>query len=340
MKKSAILFCAILIVCASCKKNTDDTSNNIIIDAPICDAETLCELDCQKPDNETTKRVLQLLVQNESNGAYIINQYLRRCHLQSELTKTEQIEAYIEPGCAKNDLDIDEAYPFLDTLFSLSVVTHEMSHALEASMSTSAEDCCERETMMKLFINDATTINIEYTKVVSAQEIGKIVPIYFQENGFYGLYIGSGMHDCAISGIYGLMSEFHAYYQNTYYAFENIDTLLDLYNASNNNIYLKALTYGVESSYLTYYDFKYYQLAYLDYCRQYVPEVYTAIKQNDAFWEAFDLIDGYFGRIIDDYLSFLSDNQQINAYSYHNDNTEYINRITQEIEKTKTALSM
>ena len=172
----------------------------------------------------------------------------------------------------------------------------------------------------KVLISDNWEINYEGRDVIRSYQM---VPEILEENPNiadlfrFDTYIGGGENGNTasnISGIYGLMEEFSAYYHGSnasfiiyndlkkknimqYYDWDKDDgSTYDTLILENIKLTREQANYCM-SSYTSYYEFSVFIGAYLKYVKKHHPTMYHEILSNERFRTAFRVIDQNFSRL-------------------------------------------
>jgi hypothetical protein len=210
-----------------------------------------------------------------------------------ELNEAESWERYLDKT--------DE----FNLLASLPVAVHEICHGY-----TSRNVFQELQKISRklpdpgkhyLFYLDSTkSVLVHVTQVYRTSEIHQTVPDHLKTFRYETYIFPSSDIGAQMSGVYGLMDEWNAYYQDT----RTILGLYDYYLQLQVDERFAVLEFlkSINSSYLAYAEFRYYILKYLLYAREHHQQVFFEVLANRSFLEAFNEIDRRFGTVVDNYF--------------------------------------
>jgi len=165
------------------------------------------------------------------------------------------------------------------------------------------------------FISPDIQLVVPETEIYKSNELDKIIPKEWKKNIFrYKTYIKGDGGMLTISsiknGIYGLMDEYDAYYQDTKASVE----LFDYYKTFASFSDPKQWTEYLSSCYsivYAYYEFRLFIAWYLKYAQKKYPEIYQNIVKNKKLKVAYTLISNAYSSTIDQYFrnrTFIIDN--------------------------------
>lgn len=189
---------------------------------------------------------------------------------------------------------------------SLGTVVHEINHgytnlmALNEKATKQLTDLADKRASF-FFINTAQQILVPHTRTFPSKLIANTIKMEFRQFR-YKEYITSTntILGTQQSGIYGLMDEWNAYYQDTKTNYQ----LYDYFVAETNQAPADWARYlsQVNGVFYAYAEFKYFMLEYLVYARKNQPEIYKGIINNIAFKNSFQAIDKGYAALIEQYF--------------------------------------
>lgn len=248
---------------------------------------------------QSKTRTLVLLKKYNPEGYQIIKTYLN--------APTEFKIGPLTTSSSKTDFGIyimgtDEA----SIVSSLGTVVHEINHgytsllALNEKASKKLTKLADKRVSF-FFINANQQILVPHTTTFPSKLIANNVKLAFRKFR-YDEYITSTntILGTQQSGIYGLMDEWNAYYQDTRTNYE----LYDYFVAETKQgpaDWARYLT-QVNGVFYAYAEFKYFMLEYLKYAQKNQPSIYQEIINNAAFKESFQAIDQGYANLIEQYF--------------------------------------
>ncbi|MCB1322954.1 MAG: hypothetical protein KDK34_22045 [Leptospiraceae bacterium] len=196
----------------------------------------------------------------------------------------------------------------LQLLGSLSTVVHEITHGYthrfpqqHGTIDVNAEDPgAGWNNAQAYLIGDATVedpIVVTKTEVFRTNAIADQIPVECHSLRYKTYVASTEPHlGAQVDGVYGLLDEWHAYYQG-------VRTTFELYPYYQNELPGDIATwsayyqdfYGSDYAYL---EFKYFILKYLQFARRKYPDIYTGIMQNQAFRKVYRQLDIQFVNLI------------------------------------------
>ena len=248
---------------------------------------------------QSKTRTLVLLKKYNPEGYQILNTYLN--------APTEFKIGPMTTSSSKTDFGIyimgaDET----SIVASLGTVVHEINHGYTGLLALN-EMANKKLTKLAgkrasfFFINANQQILVPHTTTFPSKLIANNVKLGFR-NFRYDEYITSTntILGTQQSGVYGLMDEWNAYYQDTRTNYE----LYDYFLAETKQMPADWARYlgQVNGVFYAYAEFKYFILEYLKYAQKNQPDIYQNIIDNAAFKESFQAIDKGYGSLIEQYF--------------------------------------
>ncbi len=248
---------------------------------------------------QSKTRTLVLLKKYNPEGYQIIKTYLN--------APTEFKIGPLTTSSSKTDFGIyimgaDE----MSIVASLGTVVHEINHgytnllALNEKASKNLTKLVDKRASF-FFINASQQILVPHTTTFPSKLIANNVKLAFRKFR-YDEYITStnSILGTQQSGIYGLMDEWNAYYQDTRTNYE----LYDYFVAETKQTPEDWARYlgQVNGVFYAYAEFKYFILEYLKYAQKNQPAIYKDIINNTAFKESFQAIDQGYANLIEQYF--------------------------------------
>lgn len=184
---------------------------------------------------------------------------------------------------------------------SISTAVHEMNHAYTGLCAYQHLDKKGFDDEFECYyLDNGEYVVVKLTETFSVKKMADKIPKKLQTFR-YKTYMGSPskFQSTQVSGIYGLLNEFNAYYQDS-------KTSYNLYN------YYKAETKGkvadwqlwmqtFDGTYFAHAEFRYYILMYLIYAEKYQKAIFNNIMQNAEFKHVFNHVDKAYTQLIKNY---------------------------------------
>ena len=190
---------------------------------------------------------------------------------------------------------------------SLGTVVHEINHgytsllALNEKASKNLIKLADKRASL-FFINANQQILVAHTRTFPSKLIANDIKLGFRKFR-YDEYITSTntILGTQQSGVYGLMDEWNAYFQDTRTNYE----LYDYFVAETKQGPADWARYlsQVNGVFYAYAEFKYFILTYLKYAQKNQPAIYQDIINNAAFKESFQAIDKGYAHLIQQYFA-------------------------------------
>lgn len=323
MKSKILLYVSVVALFAS------SCSSDDAIDVDFCE-DTKITISCEKPYVSTLSGLNTILETYTTNAKLIFNKFLEGCYDVSD-DKVAEIKSYISFHPSDDGGRSEELNRKLDSLFSIDVIIHELSHGLAGRYAGVNSNSCEIYKESKFFVTNGRDITVTNTKTFRASLLKSVVPIDLQESIYFKEYIDSDAHAASVTGVYALLDEFNAYYQGSLASFELLKAYEVLVETENDSglyhVYLQNFENGVTS----YYDFKYYILLYINYAKNTSRDVYTGIVENEDFWEVFTAVDIMFEGLINRWENAVQTDERLKPHTNYRYIKRYIDRISQEL---------
>lgn len=189
---------------------------------------------------------------------------------------------------------------------SLGTVVHEINHGYTGLLALN-EKATKKLTKLAgkrasfFFINANQQILVPHTTTFPSKLIAHNIELAFR-NFRYDEYITSTntILGTQQSGVYGLMDEWNAYFQDTKTNYE----LYDYFVVETKQTPADWARYlgQVNGVFYAYAEFKYFMLEYLAYAQKNHPSIYQDIIGNDAFKASFQAIDKGYADLIEQYF--------------------------------------
>jgi hypothetical protein len=172
-----------------------------------------------------------------------------------------------------------------DRNYNMSIATsvHEMAHVFSIWMPArdGSVGVTDKSSYghIAIYLAGKGVVYIPRTKTFSAQRIASRVPDELRDFT-YKTYIHTDTHVSSVTGVYGLLNEFHAYYHDT--------------RTTERMLRSAELRFFAPTEYLNFLYFKYYILEYLAFAREQEREIFDGLLANRIFVETFlDLHDRF-----------------------------------------------
>jgi len=224
----------------------------------------------------------------------------------------------------------------------LSTAVHETCHAYTHQMVYPLLEQKELTTAPGVrysayYIGAEETILVKHTPVFATKEMESYFPQSLRTFRF-STYIYPSQADLGaqVEGVYGLLGEFTAYYHGTKAAVDMIGFYQNETTPTPENWF--ECFAAINSTYLSYLEFKLYILKYLLYARNNYPVIYGQIVSNREFVDAFLKIDRKFSDLLQSYFAKQLDIHKMlrNRGFSVNEDDEYL-WIVQGVTKTGQA---
>lgn len=252
----------------------------------------------QKADVE--KRALLLLKQYNPVGYYIVTETIKAPtkyqfgNHKMFISASRKFAHYIS---GKDDRSI---------VSSLGSVVHEMTHGYSHNVAfkilkdqNMIPELTDRYLVVPL--NEQESILIKQTETFPSRELTEIIPEELRTTRFK-TYVKTKNFILGTqkSGVYGLLGEFVAYYQDT----KAIYDLYEYYTRKEvpaNKDYLDYMS-DFNGTFYAHVEFKHYILSYLIYAQNTYPQIYEDIVANKEFREAFRKVDALYTSLINNHF--------------------------------------
>mgnify|MGYP006921588448 CR=1 FL=1 len=223
----------------------------------------------------------------------------------------EDYTHYIDDKRVDWDQDVS-GYAVLDMF---STIVHESAHHANGSDS--------------ILLYPDSLMELKRTEIIPTRNMAKFFKQKcFTKNIFRFNYVGEVDSNLAsnISGIYGLMNEFTAYYHDTriaYLMYKKYEELGEDY------LYYKEMM-GADAcgTYYAYYEFNLFMGGYLAYLKTNHPTIYKATINNQSLCKAYTFIDKHYKEIVSKVETELSTTE---AYQYHYN--KYVKFVKQDLQQ-------
>ena len=164
----------------------------------------------------------------------------------------------------------------------MDVTTHETCHAYMHGTTIGT----------RYYIGNGRTIQVTHSKIFRSKKMANSIPKALRTFR-YSTYVGKPISNLGsdVSGIYGLMNEFTAYFWGMHVN----NAMIPYYEKYCTNFeVLRDYLLGCENNKMAYSEFRYYMLHYLYYAKKHHPDVYRGILRNTKFRKVYKLIEGKF----------------------------------------------
>jgi hypothetical protein len=187
-------------------------------------------------------------------------------------------------------------------ILDMIVAVHEMHHAYEGKYRYLLMDKFGLSmTGMYQYeyyaIDETLGILVPHGKTFPARELTNFIPSELRTS-FFKIYIAPSSDNQATqnTGIFGLLGEYSAFFQDASFSF----ALFDYFNGLNNpnEKDWQTFLWGISTVHESYSQFRFWILSYLLYAKKEHPSVYEDILSNSGFKYAFSEIDKRFTALI------------------------------------------
>ncbi len=194
-----------------------------------------------------------------------------------------------------------DAYAILSQYENYTEFTHYASdtsiHSLLGDFGTVVHESCHGINGETIFVSRDIRIERKRNETFNSEEIANMIPEEIRNKIFrYKTYLGKGEDNTSHTwGIYGLIDEFSAYYQDLlvdYQLLQSKDQLMKAYPDLKN---VHLLSEGQTES---YYEFSIFMAWYMKYAKLHYPKDYDAIVNNTPFRVTYTLLDQLFGELV------------------------------------------
>ncbi len=276
---------------------------NILL-LPLIFSFTLFSFKVYTPSRNLTsekKQVVINLMEKYCNSGYeLVKEYYlspQQHNFNGKIFNEDKVADFME--FVKGNTEIEIAS-------SLNTVIHEMCHAYTRRLryefveKENIGNWNEDDTFYAYFLDAKTKVLVKQTDVFFTSEIRDIIPEHLHTLR-YKTYIESNPDlECEFNGVYGLLNEFNAYYQGTKASVDLYHFYLQKEDITANDWLL--FMESINASYVSYLEFKYYILKYLQFAKVVDEQVYLDIIHNENFKKVFNHIDVNFSKLISDYF--------------------------------------
>lgn len=248
---------------------------------------------------QSKTRALAILKKHSPEGYQILDTYLN--------APTEFKIGLMEISSSKTDFSFyimgdDEK----SIVASLGTIVHEINHgytgllALNEKATKNLTKLADKQASL-FFINTNQQILVPHTATFPSKEIANNIKLPFRDFR-YDEYITSNNTFLGTqqSGVYGLMDEWNAYFQDTKTNYELYSYFVEETKQEPGD-WARYLS-QVNGVFYAYAEFKYFILEYLLYAQVNQPVIYQDIINNAAFKESFQAIDKGYANLINQYF--------------------------------------
>lgn len=195
---------------------------------------------------------------------------------------------------------------------SINTVVHECMHGFTARYAyfllhqNSPDTYISGDTYSAFYINENEVHLVKHDSIFSSNRIAGFIPKELKTFR-YNPYISPKNNQLGsqVSGIFGLMDEWNAYYHGTKASFD----LFDYYKekaSDDQGVYLEHVS-NLAGTYYAHYEFKYFILKYLEFARSYSPKIYDSLLANEPLRKAFTSISDAYDQLIAEFETRLND---------------------------------
>lgn len=191
----------------------------------------------------------------------------------------------------------------MDLIGSMNTIIHESHHAFTSSYylkmlaETPPNDFDGNSTYRSFSLSDTETILVRVDAHYNSNELKSDIPKSlrtFRYNPYIApkdRYLSS-----QVSGIYGLLNEFNAYYQGALMTMQMYPEYLD--RAKKDFKVLQAFVQHIGHSYGAFFEFKYFCLLYLKRAEERHPEAFAESMKNEALREVYTKVHNRYEALI------------------------------------------
>ena len=198
----------------------------------------------------------------------------------------------------------------LEVMGSMNTMVHESHHEftgayyLKLLEDDLPEDFDGRKSYRSFFLSADEIILVRLDDLYNAHELKNDIPKSMRTFRFDPYIIPRDRYlSSQVSGIYGLINEFNAYYQGTLMIMKMYPRYLEI---SRQNIKaLQSFVQHIGHSYAAFYEFKYFSLMYLKRAEDRYANVYRAALANQALREVYTKVHHRYKTLIDEYDQLL-----------------------------------
>lgn len=179
-----------------------------------------------------------------------------------------------------------------------ATIVHESCHFLNYNMGMNEPIYNEA-----YYIKDQIFIFVQRNKIFNSNNINKIVPSSISQKIFrYEDYINDNRVSSNVSGIFGLLDEFSAYYQSLKVRNDMHNYYLTQICKGYQNVDEWQTYFQNTSSYITpYYEFNLFIAWYIQYAQKYETSIYQTLLENKNLRIAYTLLNNCFEQELETY---------------------------------------
>ncbi len=185
-----------------------------------------------------------------------------------------------------------------EVINDLGLAVHEISHSYSFRHPLISKAVAYNESATSYFIDANTTNVVKHTEVINSHQMSEMIPEELRTQR-YEVYLNPKTLGLSAQkdGIYGLMNEWTAYFNNSRMEVELFDYYVE--KTADDGVE-KMLDYvsNVSNTLLAHYEFLYFHLCYLQYVKDNDPGVFQGIMNNTLFLETFRQVYSKFEAVI------------------------------------------
>ena len=161
----------------------------------------------------------------------------------------------------------------------MDVTTHETCHSYMFGTRVGTN----------YYVANGKTIRVVHSKVYRSKKMAKSIPAALRTFR-YKTYVAKPIANLAsdVSGIYGLMNEFIAYFWGMHVS----NSMIPYYEKYCTNFNaLRDYLLNCENNKMAYSEFRYYMLHYMYYAKKHYPDVYRGVLRNTKFRKVYKMME-------------------------------------------------
>ena len=198
----------------------------------------------------------------------------------------------------------------LDVMGSMNTMVHESHHEFTGSYylkileENTPEDFDGNSSYRSFFLSAEEIILVRIDELYNSHELKNDIPKSLRTFR-YDPYIAPRDRylSSQVSGIYGILNEFNAYYQGTLMTLQMYPEYLS--RSKRNKKTLQSFVQHIGHSYAAFYEFKYFSLMYLKRAKLRYADIYENTLSNTALREVYTKVHHRYASVINNFDNLL-----------------------------------
>ncbi|GEM_PF-1209049 len=198
----------------------------------------------------------------------------------------------------------------LDVMGSMNTMIHESHHEFTGSYYLSMleeqlpNNFDERKSYRSFYLSANEIVLVRLDELFNAHELKNDIPKSLRTFRFDPYIVPRDRYlSSQVSGIYGIINEFNAYYQGT---LMTMSMYPEYRKRSKKNVkVLQSFVQHIGHSYAAFYEFKYFSLMYMKRAEERYSEIYQSTLNNRALREVYTKVHNRYEALIEDFDQLL-----------------------------------